>query len=264
MTAPRPDRSSIGSAYFRAMHVRVDAPPHVFEDTLGLALADSEGTLTPPPGMTPEVMARLRASIVARARFIEDLVAARADAGVRQYVLLGAGLDTFAERRQELASRLQVFEVDRPEPQAWKRQRLVELGYGVPAWLHLVPVDFEAGGSWRDELERAGYDAGAPAVVASTGVSMYLTREAVEAMLRQAAALAPGSTFVMSFALPDPAQAAPLTSLFAPDEVLAMAREAGFREVRHVPSTELAQRYFSGREDGLSPAGMQDLLVAEV
>src|SRR5437773_10211602 len=86
----------------------------------------------------------VRASIVARARFIEDLVAEQAPRGVGLYVILGAGLDTFAQRRSELASRLLVFEVDRPGPQAWKRQRLIELGFCIPSFMRLVPVDFVA------------------------------------------------------------------------------------------------------------------------
>ena len=143
-----------------------------------------------------------RASIVARARFIEDLVAEQAGRGVGQYVILGAGLDTFAQRRPELAARLRVFEVDQPGPQAWKRQRLIELGFGVPEWLRLVPVDFEAGGSWWEQLAAAGFDPGRPAVVASTGVTMYLTKDANAATLRQIAGLAPGSTLAMTFLLP--------------------------------------------------------------
>ena len=90
---------------------------------------------------------------------------------------------------------MRVFEIDRPEPQAWKRQRLVDLGLGAPPWLQLVPVDFEAGISWRAQLAAAGFDASAPAIVASMGVSTYLTRAANAAMLRgvAATALAEGS-----------------------------------------------------------------------
>src|SRR5438046_8080354 len=124
--------------------------------------------------MDPHFTSRFRASIVARARFVEDLVAEEVRRGVEQYVILGAGLDTFAQRRPEIASRLRVFEVDQPGPQAWKRQRLIELGYGIPEWLRLVPVDFEAGDAWWDRLVDAGFDASQPATVASTGVSMYL------------------------------------------------------------------------------------------
>jgi methyltransferase (TIGR00027 family) len=131
---------------------------------------------------------------VARARLIEDPVVEQVDRGVGQYVILGAGLDTFAQRRPEIASHLLVFEIDKPGPQAWKRQRLVELGFGIPDWLRLVPVDFEAGDAWWQRLAAAGFDANQPAVVASTGVSMYLTKDAIAATLRQVSALAPGST----------------------------------------------------------------------
>src|SRR3981189_2052696 len=103
--------------------------------------------------------------------------------------ILGAGLDTFAQRRPEIASRLRVFEVDQPVPQAWKRKRLIELGFGVPEWLRLVPVDFEACGSWWDQVVAAGFDPGQLAVVVSTGVSMYLTKDANAAALREIAGL---------------------------------------------------------------------------
>ena len=143
------------------------------------------------PDMDPEATSGFRAGVVARARFIEELVSEQADRGVDQYVILGAGLDTFAQRRPGIASRLRVFEVDQPGAQAWKRQRLLELGFGIPDWLRLVPVDFEAGASWWEQLVAAGFDAGRPAVVASTGVTMYLTKEAIAATLRQVAMLAP-------------------------------------------------------------------------
>jgi methyltransferase (TIGR00027 family) len=200
---------------------------------------------------------------------------------VRQYVILGAGLDTFAQRRQEIASRPLVFEVDQPRPQAWKRRRLIELGFGVPEWLRLVPVDFEAGDAWWQRLGAAGFSAGEPAVVASTGVSMYLTRDAIAATLRQAAALAPGSTLAMTFLLPlelaDPearpglqmaekgarASGTPFISFFTPEEMMKLAREAGFREVQHVSAATLTQRYFARRTDGLHPPNnAEELLVA--
>ena len=108
------------------------------------------------------------------------------------------GLDSFVQRRPEMASRVTVFEVDPPAPQA---RRLVELGFGVPDWLRFVPVDFEAKQSWRAALVGAGFDAGKPAVVVSTGVSMYLTHEANAAALREVASLAP-ATLAMTFLLP--------------------------------------------------------------
>lgn len=196
-----PESTAVRVALWRALHVEVDAAPHIIEDTIGLKLAAPDEGWRNRPDMDPSFTSPFRAAIVARARFVEDLVVEQVGRGVGQYVILGAGLDTFAQRRADIASRLAVFEVDQPGPQAWKRQRLIELGYGVPDWLRLVPVDFEAG-SWWKELAKAGFDAGKPAVVVSTGVSLYLSRETNAATVRQAAALAPGSTFAMTFILP--------------------------------------------------------------
>ncbi|HEY7467183.1 MAG TPA: class I SAM-dependent methyltransferase, partial [Dehalococcoidia bacterium] len=194
-----PDSTAVRVALWRAIHVQVDPPPHVLEDEIGLQLAAPDDGWRRRPDMDPDETRRARASIVARARFIEDLVAEQADRGVRQYVILGAGLDTFAQREPALASRLRVFEVDRPGPQRWKRQRLIDLGFGIPEWLRLVPVDFEAGMSWPAQLESAGLDAGQPAVVAATGVIVYLSTDAAAATLRHVAALAPGSTLAATF-----------------------------------------------------------------
>jgi len=279
--SPQPDSTAVRVALWRAMHVQVDPPPHVIQDEVGLRLAAPDEGWRGRPDMHPQWTSAFRASIVARARFVEDLVTERAAAGVGQYVILGAGLDTFAQRRPEIASRLKVFEVDQPGPQAWKRQRLIELGYGVPDWLRLVPVDFEAGDAWWQRIAAAGFHAGKPAVVSSLGVSMYLTRDAVAATLRQIAGLAPGSTLVLSFLVPlelaDPAvrpglqravdgaraSGTPFISFFAPAEMLALARESGFQKVEHVSAEALTERYFAGRTDGLRPpSNAEELLVA--
>ncbi|WP_413811247.1 class I SAM-dependent methyltransferase [Streptomyces sp. OE57] len=275
-----PDSTAVRTALWRAMHVQVDPPPHVLEDEIGLLLAAPDADWRRRPDMDPDATRGFRAAMVARARFIEDLIAERADHGVTQYVILGAGLDTFAQRRPETASRVRVFEVDQPGPQAWKRHRLDELGYGVPDWLRLVPVDFEASEDWLKQLAAAGFEAGRPAVIVSTGVTMYLTEEATAATLRQIAGLAPGSTLAMTFLLPaelldaadrpglraskEGAQAAgtPFISFYTPPEMLELAREAGFKDVRHVPGASLAERYFADRADGLRPSSGEDLLLA--
>jgi methyltransferase (TIGR00027 family) len=275
-----PDNTAVRTALWRALHVLADPPPHVFEDVVGLKIAAPGEGWRDRPDMSPFTRP-FRASILARARFVEDLVEEQVARGVSQYVILGAGLDTFAQRRADLGARMRVFEIDQPGPQAWKRQRLGELGLGVPPFLRLVPVDFEAGDSWWKRLAASGFDRARPAVVASTGVSMYLTREAIEATLRQFASLAPGSTIVMSFMLPidmvDPevrigveraaegarASGTPFISFFTPEEMLALARECGFKEPRHVSAAQLAERYFAGRTDGLRPPkNSEELLVA--
>jgi methyltransferase (TIGR00027 family) len=275
-----PDHTAVRVALWRALHVEADPPPHVFEDTVGLKIAAPDDGWRSRPDMSAFTRP-FRASIVARARFIEDLVEDEAARGVKQYVILGAGLDTFAQRRPELASRMNVFEIDQPGPQAWKRQRLIDLALGIPPYLRLVPVDFEAGDAWWDRLATAGFDPAQRAVVASTGVSMYLTRDAIDATLRQVASLASGSTLAMSFMLPiemaDPdvrpgieraaagarAAGTPFISFFLPSEMLAMARDAGFKDVQHVSAAALAERYFAGRTDGLRPPNnSEELLVA--
>ncbi|MBN3847715.1 class I SAM-dependent methyltransferase [Paraburkholderia sp. Ac-20342] len=276
-----PDSTAARVALWRALHVHADAVPHVLEDEVGLQLLAPDTSWRNRGDMDPQFTRPFRASIVARARFIEDLVIEQIGLGVGQYVILGAGLDSFAQRRPEVASRLTVFEVDPPGPQAWKRQRLIELGFGVPDWLRFVSVDFEAGESWRQRLVAAGFDESKPAVVVSTGVSMYLTKEANAATLREVAALARGSTFAMTFLLPlemaSPdvrpgldmaekgarASGTPFISFFTPQQIQAMALEAGFGEARHVSAVDLTQRYFAGRTDGLRPPeNAEELLVA--
>jgi len=114
------DSTAVRVALWRAMHVQVDPPPHVLEDEIGLRLAAPDDGWRRRPDMDQHATSRSRASIVARARFIEDLVVEQAGHGVTQYVILGAGLDTFAQRRPAIASGLRVFEIDQPRPQAWK------------------------------------------------------------------------------------------------------------------------------------------------
>ncbi|MEV0342498.1 class I SAM-dependent methyltransferase [Nocardia sp. NPDC050713] len=274
-----PDHTAVRVALWRALHAEIDAPPRVFDDRIGLRLAAPEDGWRDRPDMDPRTTSPMRAGIVSRARFLEDLLAERIDRGVDQYVLLGAGLDTFAQRRPELAARLTVFEVDQPGTQAWKRQRLDELGLGVPDGLRWVPVDFEVD-SWWERLLAAGFDPGRPAVVASTGVSMYLNRETNIATLRQLSALAPGSSLAVTFMLPlelvgaeeqwmrrsaeqgARASGTPFISFFRPDEIVALAEESGFASAEHISCEELTRRYFADRTDGLRPAESEQILVA--
>lgn len=274
------DSSAVRVALWRALHVEVDPPPHVLTDQVGLQLADPDDGWRSRPDMDPEGTKWFRAGIVARARVVEDLVVGAAADGVDQYVVLGAGLDTFAQRRTDLAREVRVFEVDRPAAVAWKRRRLVDLGFGIPDRLRLVPVDFEAGHSWWDAIVAAGFDRARPSVVVATGVSMYLSRDANTATLRQAAALAPGSTFAMTFLLPTAqhddvlrpgfeaaergarAAGTPFISFYAPEELVGQALDVGFRDARHVSADDLTARYFAEREDGLRVLRGEELLLA--
>jgi len=275
-----PEHTAVRVALWRALHVQIDPKPHILTDEIGLQLV-AEVDWRRRPDMNPEFSKGMRASIVGRARFIEDIVEEQAKQCVTQYVILGAGLDTFAQRRPEVASRLHLFEVDQPGPQAWKRKRLTEMGFAVPEWHHFVPVDFEVGKPWWEQLIAAGFDQSKPAVVVSTGVSIYITKEANLATLRQMAKLAPGSIFAMTFMLSadllDPEERSslefvmkkareagtPFLSLFSPSEILVMAKESGFIESQHVSSHDLYQRYFANRTDGLRAGRAEGFLVAK-
>jgi methyltransferase (TIGR00027 family) len=275
-----PESTAVRVALWRVLHVEVDPPPHVLVDKVGLELVGPDEGWRSRPDMHPEGTRPFRVAIIARARFVEDLVAEQEAKGVDQYVLLGAGLDTFAQRGADMAAQLRVFEIDQPDPQLWKRERLMALGYGIPEWLRFVPVDFEAGASWWDELIAAGFDPERPAVVACTGVSMYLTKDAITEMLRCIAGLAAGSTLAMTFMVPfdmldeeDRAgirmaeegarrSGTPWISFYRPDEILALMHEAGFREATHVPAKEVADRYFEGRIEGLRSSSGEDFLLA--
>jgi methyltransferase (TIGR00027 family) len=272
-----PDNTAVRTALWRALHVQADAKPPVLEDEIGLKLIAPPDNWQERPDM--KFTKRLRASIVARARFIEDLVIEQSEQGIDQYIILGAGLDTFAQRRPDMASKLRIYEIDRPGTLAWKQQRLTELSFGVPDHLRFVPVDFETS-SWWEQLLKAGFDSSRPAVVACTGVSLYLTKEAITATLKQMAALAPGSTLAMTFYLPielldeedkplqemaeKGARAAgtPFVSFFSPDELLTMAGHAGFKQAKTISTKNMEQLYFAGRTDGLAPASGEIFLLA--
>jgi methyltransferase (TIGR00027 family) len=280
-TPSGPDSSAVRVALWRALHVLADPPPHVISDEVGFKLAAPEADWRDRPDMNPQFTKTFRASIVARARYLDDLVVEQSGRGVGQYVILGAGLDSFAQRKAGAAPQMKVFEVDRPGPQAWKQKRLVETGLGISDNLKFVPVDFEGGGDWMEGLNAAGFDPTRPTVVSSTGVIMYLTRDAITSTLRKLAVFAPGSTLAMSYILPiemaQPAErvgfeaaargakasGTPFLSFFSPEEIMALAREAGFKEVRNVSADDLAQRYFSGRTDGLKTSGSEQILVAK-
>lgn len=272
-----PDNTSVRTALWRALHMQVDAMPHIIEDDIGLRMiAPKEGWQRRPDMQYTQ---RLRASIVARARFIEDLVIEQCNAGVSQYVLLGAGLDTFVQRRPDIAARMEVYEIDQPGTLEWKQQRLVEIGYSIPEYLHFVPVDFELS-SWWKELLKAGFDPGKPAFIACTGVSLYLTESAITDTLAQVAGLARGSKLAMTFYLPKelldeqdkPMQeiaekgareaGTPMVSFYTPDDIIALATKAGFNEMSLTSTKDMERSYFADRTDGLLPASGEVFLLA--
>jgi len=272
-----PDNTAVRTALWRALHMQVDAKPPILEDEVGLKLIAPDDDWQQRPDM--EFTKRLRASIVAWARFIEDLIIEQSKHGITQYVILGAGLDTFVQRRPDIVSKLQVYEIDQPGTMSWKQQRLIELGYGIPEHLHFVPVDFETS-SWWEQLLLAGFDTSKPAVVACTGVSLYLSTEAIIATLNQIAIPATGSKLAMTFYLPiklfdeedkpmqeiaeKGARAAgtPFVSFFSPNEIVNMANDAGFKEAKTISTKNMEAHYFKDRTDDLLPASGEVFLLA--
>ncbi|MEO6845017.1 MAG: class I SAM-dependent methyltransferase [Ginsengibacter sp.] len=272
-----PDNTAVRTALWRALHVQLDAKPHILEDEIGLKLIAPPDDWQQRPDMDPDFTKGVRLSIVARARFVEDLIIEESKHGITQYVILGAGLDTFAQRRPDIALKLLIFEIDQPDTQAWKQQRLLELGFDIPKWLRFVPVDFETS-SWWSQLLKAGFDINKPAVIACTGVSMYLTKDAVLGTLRQIATLPTGSKLAMTFILPlelideadKPLQqisekgarnaGTPFVSFFTLNEILELAHEAGFKESKTISTKDMG--YFTNRTDNLLPASGEVFLLA--
>ena len=276
-TLPQPDSSAVRTALWRALHVFEDAAPFILEDTIGYDLIQPEPGWKERPDM--KYTRRLRASVVARARLVEDVVLEEMDRGTDQYVLLGAGLDSFAQRNRERLSEVAVFEIDQKNTLEWKAARLQEEGYTMGGNLHFVPVDFETA-LWWEALDKGGFNRDKKAVVSSTGVSLYLSRQAIMDALQEVAQWAPGSMLAMAFYLPlhalDPedqpmqeraikgaaASGTPFQSFFLPGEIQELVAPMGFASIEIISTEEKTAAYFSGRADGLWPASGEFFLLA--
>jgi methyltransferase (TIGR00027 family) len=277
MEANRPSLTAEGAAALRAVHQILDQPP-VFEDPLAIRiLGADDGPLDAVLDRYDTAEMRpLRASIAVRSRYAEDALAAAVARGVRQYVLLGAGLDTFAYRNPHADEQLRVFEVDHPATQAWKRDRLERVGIPIPDLLTFVPIDFERE-TLPAALDRSGFDAGAPAFFSWLGVTVYLTREAVLDTLRFVATLALGSEIAFTYvARPSSGQTRsalgararalgePWQTFFEPSALERDLRGLGFREVEDVAPSEANLRYLDDRADQLRVGTFGHLMRARV
>jgi len=274
MIEAQPSKTALRVALRRAAHQVHDARPLVFDDPLAVKILGPEFAeeikRTPAAEKRP-FSAALRAFMVCRARFAEDVLAegVRTD-GARQYVVLGAGLDTFAYRNKFAGVR--VFEVDHPATQAWKRERLHAAKIAVPESMQLVAVDFETM-SLRQELLRAGFDFNVPAVVAWLGVVPYLTAEGFAATMRVLERMAPGSSVVFDYSQPREvlpaveqlmldsisarvAQAGePFQLFFTPEQLAEELRHYGWRVMEDLDGKGLNARYLAERNDGLALRG---------
>ena len=196
-------------AAIRASHLRWDRPP-IFSDDYALQMTTPFWRLVATNRLLNRLIVHrllkvfrpIHTENILRIRYAEDRLREAVGAGVGQYVILGAGLDTFALRQGEHADRLRIFEVDHPASQAMKRERLLAINGSVPANLVLVPVDFES--DWLDEsLMQAGFDRGAPAFFSWLGTTYYLTKEAIRDTLERVSAVtASGSRIVLDYKYP--------------------------------------------------------------
>jgi methyltransferase (TIGR00027 family) len=276
-----PSQTALTAAAARAAHLIVDTDPPIFADVLASALLGDQAEeligYHRAHGPHP-VLSAARAQVTCRSRYTEDRLADSLRRGVTQYVMLGAGLDSFAYR-SALAPRVHVFEVDHPATQQWKLTQLRKAGIPVPDGVTFVGVDFESS-SLSDGLIRCGFDLSRPALVSWLGVTMYLTRGAISQTLAQVSGFAAGTVLVTDYMLPaslrDAAGASyadqvmpvaaehgePWLTCLAPGEMSALLEGHGFGMAGHVGQRDSIDAALWDRSDSLRPIGLSVLAQA--
>jgi methyltransferase (TIGR00027 family) len=284
MRESRPSVTAQRVAIRRAAHLLLD-DPKVFDDPLALRIIGRESALAlqadPRQFETTPLSPYLRAFVAARSRYTEDELSLAVRRGVCQYVILGAGLDTFAYRNPYPQGMLHVLEVDHPTMQTWKRARLEEVGITLPVDLTFAPVDFETQ-TLEEGLVGAGYDSGKCTFFSWLGVTEYLTTEAVITTLRFIASAPVGSgvvfDYMLSPSLLTPAQRSrfdaiaqrvasagePWQAFFEPALLTRDLRAMGFGYVEDNGPEEINARYFKDRKDGLRVGSLSHLMKAQV
>ncbi|ETW94238.1 MAG: hypothetical protein ETSY1_35785 [Candidatus Entotheonella factor] len=296
METGHPSSTAVSAARSRAAHLFLDDEPKIFNDpfALGLGGFGSEAALrTEIETRSASAVRRLgsvwalnlfrypRAMMTMRSRYTEDALDQAIERGVTQYVILGAGLDSFAFRRLDLVDRLRIFEVDYPASQQWKQNRLRELHLALPSNLNFIPIDFETQ-TLAKALTSGGYDPEAPAFLSWLGVTQYLTEEAVLNTLKQVASLTSGTEIIMTYLVPEALldqdsqrflainksgaanRGEPWVSFFEPAVLTAQMRQLGFDQISHFSPAEANARYFASRTDGLCLPGLEHLMQARV
>ena len=259
MQSRPPSRTALGAAVHRAVHQQLEGGK-IFADPLAGTVLGEEARGIIAEAAADPTQRPLRLFMAARSRFAEDCLSAAVSRGVRQAVVLGAGLDTFSLRNPYARLGLHVFEVDHPATQAWKRERLVRVGLAVPASLTFAPVDFEQQ-SLADGLRAAGFQSDRPAFFLWLGVVPYLTRDAIWAAFSFIASL-PESEVVFDYSEPIenyPAErrtevaavsarvaaiGEPWLSHFDPDELSRELRARGFGELEDLGIADISVRFF--------------------
>jgi methyltransferase (TIGR00027 family) len=274
----QPSLTAFTAAAARAAHLIVDDDPPIFADTLAQAMLGERAEeligFHRAHGTHP-ILAGARAQVTCRSRYTEDSLAEGIGRGIGQYVILGAGLDSFASRSR-LAGQIRVFEIDHPATQDWKR-RIAP----VPENVRFVPVDFTRD-SLHDRLRQVGFDFAAPAFVSWLGTTMYLAESAIEQTLAVIGGFAPGSEIIVDYTLPAGLRDAagdsyaeqvgqasaewgePWLSLFTPDEAAARLRRHGFGPVRDVRQRDMIPAAAWDRTDSLRPADLSRIAHARI
>ena len=268
-------RTALGVAALRAVHQLFDGEPKILSDPIAQLLLGEDARQMLAQRVlqadSPDATG-LRAHVVLRSRFAEDRLAEAVVRGVRQLVVLGAGFDTFAYRQPQWASALRIFEVDQPATQVDKQERLQRAGIAQPANLQFVAIDFETT-SLRQGLVANGLDFSQPTFFSCLGVLMYLNDAAVQAIFRLVAEFPSPSEIVFTFSTAEAreselAQRAgalgePWQSHLDPRTLPQQLQGLGFPAVDVLGLAE-AQRYFSGRSDGLQPPRRVSIATARV
>lgn len=265
-----------GVAVARAAHLIIDGEPPVLNDTVAARLlgGDIEAQIRAHADDLQTPAARgLRSHVVLRSRFAEDALMDAVADGVEQYVLLGAGGDTFAYRQPAWAHGLAIVEVDHPASQSAKRRALAGAEIEIPPNLRFADVDFERE-TLADGLARCGVHTAKPTFFSWLGVTMYLTREAIEATLRTVLSFPKGSGIVFTFAHTDSMNSKlaagsasagePWISYFTPDELQAMLQSLGFSHASFLSREEAERRYFANRTDGFTAPPRVSIVAATV
>lgn len=268
MTGRHPSRTAQGVAFLRAVHQVLDAQPSILNDPVVLSLIGPSGVqqIKDEPERFQTIGARaLRAHVVLRSRFAEDRLAAAVGRGVTQYIILGAGFDTFALRQPMWALALRVIEVDQLATQALKRAQLAAAHVEVPENVTFASIDFERE-SLRDGLRRHRVSFEEPTFFSWLGVTMYLTEDAIDAVFRTVAMFPAGSEIVFTFAQPrepkvgsaSPTLAElaasvgePWLTYFEPDALERKLRGMGFTAIKFLTPPAAGALYFSDRSDEL-------------
>jgi len=281
MEQDRPSGTAQGAAMVRALHRIVDDQPWLIDDPISARLLGDDFIRYRNLIRYFPFAASIRANFLMRNRYAEDCLAESLANGVRQYVLLGAGLDTFAYRQPAWAAALRIFEVDYPASQNWKHERLAAANISIPGNVTLVPMNLERV-SLQEGLAAAGMDFGVPSYFSSLGVTQYLTVEAFDLTLKFVTSLPPGSAIVFSFVLASSdlaiseriaagtlaaisaARGEPWLSRYSPAVLANSLKTMGFSKVDYFSTDAANRRYFLGRRDGLRASRVEQMMRAVV